>query len=250
MNRRGPFRCFRTSPEVIRRALRLDVRLAAVAARRRGPALSGAARRATRRCAPGGDGSARCSRPGIRTRRVGGLRASRGRRHLGEGVARIDGVQHDLRRAPDHEGEGLEASVTKRRDRAAALKLPRKLGKRPGRAGEIVTDKLRPYGAALREVGAAELRPTERWLNSRAETSRQPLRRRERAGEAARPPHALLADVRCRALLRPQAPRRRQEPDRPHDLHEGPHRRSRRGAAARRRPSARESPSRDKDGCG
>jgi putative transposase len=70
--------------------------------------------------------------------------------------------------------------VTKRRDRRAALKFLRKLMKRHGPAEAIVTDKLRSYGAALREVGATELRLTERWLNNRAENSHQPFRRRER----------------------------------------------------------------------
>jgi putative transposase len=44
-----------------------------------------------------------------------------------------------------------------------------------------VTDKLRSYGAALKEVGAAGLQVTGRWENNRAENSHQPFRRRERA---------------------------------------------------------------------
>ena len=53
--------------------------------------------------------------------------------------------------------------------------------KRHGRAEEIITDKLRTYGAALRELGAEDRRLTGRWLNNRVENSHQPFRRRERA---------------------------------------------------------------------
>ena len=61
---------------------------------------------------------------------------------------------------------------------AIALK---KLMKRHGRPEEIVTDKLRSYGAALNEIGAEHRRITERWENNRAENSHQPFRGRERA---------------------------------------------------------------------
>ena len=45
----------------------------------------------------------------------------------------------------------------------------------------IVTGKLRSYGAALKEIGAADRQETGRWLNNRAENSHLPFRRRERA---------------------------------------------------------------------
>ena len=50
-----------------------------------------------------------------------------------------------------------------------------------GRPEVIVTDRLRSYGAALKEVGAADLQETGRWANNRAENSHLPFRRRERA---------------------------------------------------------------------
>jgi putative transposase len=53
--------------------------------------------------------------------------------------------------------------------------------KRYGRPEAIVTDRLRSYGAALRELGGADLQVTGRWLNNRAENSHLPFRRRERA---------------------------------------------------------------------
>ena len=45
----------------------------------------------------------------------------------------------------------------------------------------IVTDKLRSYGAALKEIGNADRQETGRWVNNRAENSHLPFRRRERA---------------------------------------------------------------------
>jgi putative transposase len=94
---------------------------------------------------------------------------------------KINGEQHYLWRAVDHEGEILESFVTKTRDKKAALKFLKKSMKRYGRPHIFVTDKLRSYGAALREVGAADRQETGRWLNNRAENSHLPFRRRERA---------------------------------------------------------------------
>ncbi len=62
-----------------------------------------------------------------------------------------------------------------------ALKFLRKTMKRFGRPRVIVTDKLRSYGAAMKELGNAESHENSRWLNNRAENSHQPFRRRERA---------------------------------------------------------------------
>jgi putative transposase len=56
--------------------------------------------------------------------------------------------------AVDSEGEVLEILVQPRRDKAAALRLLRKLLRRQSFVPTvIVTDKLRSYGAALREIG-------------------------------------------------------------------------------------------------
>ena len=101
--------------------------------------------------------------------------------HLDEVFVRINGKQKYLWRAVDHEGEVLESYVTETRDKAAALKFIKKAMKRHGRAKAIVTDKLRSYGAALKEIGAADLQETGRRLNNRAENSHLPFRRRERA---------------------------------------------------------------------
>ena len=66
-------------------------------------------------------------------------------------------------------------------NKAAALRLLRKLLRRQGFVPTvIVTDKLRSYGAALREIGFSGLHEHRLRANNRAENSHQPLRRRER----------------------------------------------------------------------
>ena len=89
--------------------------------------------------------------------------------------------RHYLWRPVDHEGEVLESFVTKTRDKKAALKFLKKALKRHGCSDEIVIDRLRSYGAALREIGIGDRQETGRWANNRAENSHQPFRRRERA---------------------------------------------------------------------
>ncbi len=74
----------------------------------------------------------------------------------------------------------LEAFVTKKRDRKAALRFMRKAMKRYGRPKVIVTDRLRSYRAAMKEIGNEFRQITGRWLNNRVENSHQPFRRRER----------------------------------------------------------------------
>jgi transposase-like protein len=66
----------------------------------------------------------------------------------------IAGRQFWLWRAVDDEGEVLDLLVQRRRDKAAAVKLMRKLLKKQGFAlAVLVTDKLRSYGAARSEIG-------------------------------------------------------------------------------------------------
>ncbi|WP_170482334.1 IS6 family transposase [Ruegeria arenilitoris] len=118
----------------------------------------------------------------IRRKRVQQLRAfSKSKWHVDEVFVKVNGKRHYLWRAVDHEGEVLEAVVTKRRNKAAALKFLRKLMKRHGCAEEIVTDRFASYKAALREMGTLEKQRTGRWLNNRVENSHLPFRRRERA---------------------------------------------------------------------
>jgi len=101
--------------------------------------------------------------------------------HLDEVYVKINGKQHYLWRAVDHEGEVLECYVTKRRDRKAALRFLKKAMKRYGNPEVIVTDRLRSYRAAMKVIGNEGRQETARWANNRAENSHQPFRRRERA---------------------------------------------------------------------
>jgi transposase-like protein len=84
-------------------------------------------------------------------------------------------------RAVDSEGEVLEILVRPQRDKVAAARLLRKLLRRQGFVpAVIITDKLRSYGAALRELGFSDLHEQGLRANNRVENSHQPLRRRER----------------------------------------------------------------------
>ena len=103
----------------------------------------------------------------------------------------INGQMHYLWRAVDHEGEVLDSYATKKRDKAAALKFLKKMMKRHGRPEVIVTDRLRSYGAAMKEIGNANAQETGCWLNNRTENSHQPFRRRERAMLRFRQMHTL-----------------------------------------------------------
>ena len=101
--------------------------------------------------------------------------------HLDEMVIAIQGRRVFLWRAVDSEGEVLDVLVQPRRDKAAALRLMRKLLKKQGCAPRVlVTDKLRSYGAARRELGLAARHDQGLRANNRAENSHQPVRRRER----------------------------------------------------------------------
>ena len=94
---------------------------------------------------------------------------------------KINGETHYLWRAVDHEGEVLEVFAKKRRDRKAALAFLKRAMKRYGRPKIIVTDRLKSYRAAMKEIGNAADQEYGRWLNNRAENSHQPFRRREGA---------------------------------------------------------------------
>ncbi len=89
-------------------------------------------------------------------RRVEGMWSSRWKWHLYEVFVKINSQRHYLWRAVDHEGEVLESFVTKTQDRKAALKFRRKSMKRHGRPEIIVTDRLRSYGASLKDLGRSD----------------------------------------------------------------------------------------------
>ncbi|WP_288903026.1 IS6 family transposase [uncultured Sneathiella sp.] len=176
------FRYFKTSPEIIRLAVMMYVRYPLSLRQvedllhERGIDVSYETVRAWwNRFGPVFAAEIRKTRSA--TMRIG----SQWRWHLDEVFVRINGEVHYLWRAVDHEGEVLEAFVTKRRDRKAALKFLKKTMKKNGSPKVILTDRLRSYGAAMKVIGNQARQETGRWLNNRAENSHQPFRRRERA---------------------------------------------------------------------
>ena len=95
--------------------------------------------------------------------------------HLDEVFVTIQGQRHDLWRAVDQDGDVIDILVQSRRDRRAAKRFIRKLLKGQGsEPGWLVTDKLRSYRAAHREVMPSVVYSTERYGNNRAEVSHQP----------------------------------------------------------------------------
>jgi transposase-like protein len=109
--------------------------------------------------------------------------------HLDEVFVRIGGRIFYLWRAVDDEGEVLDVLMQSKRDQRAALRLMRKLLKRQGFVPDaIVTDRLRSYGASLRDLGLGTRHETGDRLNNRAEVSHQPTRRRERQRRRFRSP--------------------------------------------------------------
>jgi putative transposase len=101
--------------------------------------------------------------------------------HLDEVVISIGGRKHWLWRAVDQDGYVLDEIVQTRRDTKAAKRLLVRLLKKQGlKPKRIITDKLRSYGAAKREVMPSVEHWSHKGLNNRAENSHVPLRKRER----------------------------------------------------------------------
>ena len=101
--------------------------------------------------------------------------------YMDEVFIRIRGEQHYLWRAVDQDGNVLDILVQSRRNAAAATRFFRKLLKGLRYVPRvIVTDKLKSYAAAKREILPRVEHRQSRYLNNRAEVSHQPTRRRER----------------------------------------------------------------------
>ena len=118
----------------------------------------------------------------IKRQRISRMRGFRNWRwHVDEVFVKINGETHYLWRAVDQEGEILESYVTKKRDKKAALRFLKKALKRHGQTEKIVTDGLKSYPAAMRDLGNLDRREMGRWKNNRVENSHLQFRRRERA---------------------------------------------------------------------
>ncbi|MAM71674.1 MAG: IS6 family transposase [Gammaproteobacteria bacterium] len=100
---------------------------------------------------------------------------------LDEVFIKINGRQHYLWRAVDQDGEVVDIYLQKRRDGKAAKRFfKRFLRKNKGEPRKIVTDKLRSYGVAHRELIPETIHDTSQYANNKSELSHQPTRVRER----------------------------------------------------------------------
>ena len=101
--------------------------------------------------------------------------------HLDEVFLKINGELHYLWRAVDQHGVVLDILVQDRRNATAAKRFfKRLLAGLKYKLRRLVTDRLRSYGVAQREVLPEVKHRTSRYLNNRAENSHRPTRRRER----------------------------------------------------------------------
>ena len=101
--------------------------------------------------------------------------------YIDEVFVKIDGIQRYLWRAVDQDGEVIDIFLQRRRDGKAAKRFfKRLLEAHRDELRKIVTDKLRSYGVAHRELIPDTIHDTSQYANNRAELSHQPTRVRER----------------------------------------------------------------------
>ncbi len=101
--------------------------------------------------------------------------------HVDELFIKIRGERYYLWRAVDQDGDVIDILVTKKRDRRAAKRFFRRALKHQGSPPwQLVTDKLRSYPAAHREVFPSVVHRTGHYENNRAEVSHQHTREKER----------------------------------------------------------------------
>ena len=101
--------------------------------------------------------------------------------YIDEVFVKINGKQHYLWRAVDQDGEVVNVYLQAKRDGPAAKRFfKRLLRSHGGEPRKIVTDKLRSYGVAHRELIPGMIHSTERYENNRAEQSHEATRVRER----------------------------------------------------------------------
>ena len=100
---------------------------------------------------------------------------------IDEVFVKIDGIQHYMWRAVDQDGDIVDVFLQRRRDGKAAKRYFKRLMKaHQMEPRKIVTDKLRSYGVAHRDLIPDTIHDTSQYANNRAELSHQPTRPRER----------------------------------------------------------------------
>jgi putative transposase len=101
--------------------------------------------------------------------------------YVDEVFVKINGRQHYLWRAVDQDGEVVDVYLQAKRDGTAAKRFfKRLLRSHGGEPRKIVTDKLRSYGVAHRELMPDVIHDNSQYANNRAEQSHEPTRVRER----------------------------------------------------------------------
>ena len=101
--------------------------------------------------------------------------------YIDEVFVKIDGKQQYLWRAVDQDGEVVDVFLQARRDGAAATRFFKRLLKNHhGEPRKIVTDKLKSFCVAYRELIPETIHDTSQYANNRAELSHQQTRDRER----------------------------------------------------------------------
>jgi putative transposase len=100
---------------------------------------------------------------------------------IDEVFVKINDKQHYLWRAVDQDGEVVDVFLQAKRDGAAAKRFFKRLLRSHGdEPRKIVTDKLRSYGVARRELMPNVIHDNSQYANNRAEQSHEPTRVRER----------------------------------------------------------------------
>ena len=100
--------------------------------------------------------------------------------YIDEVFVKINGIQHYLWRAVDQDGEVVDVLLQARRDGATAKRFfKRLLRSNGGEPRKIVTDKLRSYGVAHRELIPEAIHSTELYENNRVEQSHEATQARE-----------------------------------------------------------------------
>jgi len=101
--------------------------------------------------------------------------------YIDEVFVKINGIQYYLWRAVDQDGEVVDVYLQAKRDGAAAKRFFKRLIRsHKGEPRKIVTDKLRSYGVAHRELIPEAIHSTKQYENNRAEQSHEATRVRER----------------------------------------------------------------------
>ena len=101
--------------------------------------------------------------------------------HVDEVFVKIRVKQYYLVKEVDQDGDVLDILVTRRRNKKAAKRFFRKVLKGQGRPPwQLITDKLKSYSAAHREVFPSVEHRTGQYENNRAEVSHQHTREKER----------------------------------------------------------------------